>query len=181
MPADHDPQLVSDDYEAAIAAARAYCATIDARRTVEFDTFLVAVHRDVSELYARTLALALVEIDSSDAEYESPQTDVWTELYRDLQSLLGPLDTYREVYHPYQDEDAITGSLADALATVYEAALRAIAVAEKLPIADAAEALQLQFGITLGHHALDVMRAIHAHRFEPGHAPDDSPEAASSS
>lgn len=158
--------MTDPTFETALAAARAYCATIDQRRELELDAFLVAVHRTISALYATVLALP--EIEPPEADYPDGWSHAdWSVLYHDLQGLLGPLDHYREIFHPYEDESEppVVGSLADALADVYGVAVNALSIADQGMLTDAAFDLGLQFEIIAGHGAVDAMRAIDAHRF----------------
>ncbi len=157
-----DPTL-----EAALDAARTYCGAVDQRREMALEEFMVAVHRAASTFYAAVLALP----DMTPPEASYP--DRWPEvasvaLYHDLRDLLGPLDHYREVFNPYEDESQpVDGSLADGIVALYGAAVTAMSIADRATLTDAAFGLQLEFRIHSGHHAVDLLRAIHAHRFYP--------------
>lgn len=159
--------MADQRFETALAAARAYSAAIDGRREMDLERFLVAVHRAVSALYAAVLALP--DIEPSDTEYPDRWShDEWWALYHDLKDQLGPIDRYREIFNPYEDESKppVVGSLADAIADVYGSVVRAVRVADVGTLADAAFELQLEFEIKAGHYAVDALRAIQAHRFD---------------
>jgi hypothetical protein len=150
----------------ALAAAEAYVACIDRRHQMELDDWLVAVHRELAAFYA-----AILRIDWDDAgtedDHESSFSDAaWNVLYDDLGQLLGPINFAREVFDPYgpPDDEPVIDSVADALADVYREAMNALNIARHARI-DAGNELLLGFEIHSGHHAVDALRALHAHRF----------------
>jgi hypothetical protein len=162
--------------EAAIEAARVYCGVVERRDHLDLDAFLVAVHEASATLYRATMVLP--EIEPSSTEYPRLWShEEWARLYGELKVKLGRLDRYREIFDPYEDdsEEPVIGSLADSIADVYGEALRATRIANSGALTDAAWELQFHGEVHWGHHALDVMRAIHAHRFLPAAGGERTP------
>lgn len=124
----------------------------------------------MSDLYASAVALDWDD-EESDRRYANHfTTSDWQFLVTDLRRALGPIDMAWEVFDPYglAEKDPVQGSVADAMADVYGSASHALAIARTGSASDAANELITQLEIALGHHALDVMRALDAHRFHGG-------------
>jgi hypothetical protein len=111
--------------------------------------------------------LALSEAARTDRKYGETPYEEESALFDDLKHLLGPLDRYREIFHPYDDDEEppVIGSLADDIASVYGGATRALHIAADGSATDAAWELKFEFEVHGGRHALGAMRAIHMHRF----------------
>lgn len=90
---------------------------------------------------------------------------VWDSLYHDLQQRLGRLDLHTEIYHPYADDEPVTGSVAESMADVYVDLKAGLVLYDTGHMGDAVGEWRTNFEIHWGHHALDVLRALYAHEF----------------
>ncbi len=91
---------------------------------------------------------------------------MWESLHGDLQVRLGSVDVFTEVFHPYRDTDVVAGSLADSLADIYVDVRRGLELWDAGRANDAVAEWRMGLEIHWGHHALDVMRALHALQFD---------------
>jgi hypothetical protein len=135
--------------------ARRYCAEIEAvsqRTPIEF---LRRMNQLLPELYWRASLLPEVDPWADEDDDSEPDDDAESaaadfkpdsadangmdrfSAQRLLQALLGPLDVYRMVYDPFNDDTSITYVLSDDLASIYAA------VRERLDHPDADETKRL--------------------------------------
>jgi hypothetical protein len=165
--------------------AAAYCAFIERHADFAADALLQEAHRHLAGLYAAGLALPSTDVlfdeddeTIEDDECETPPfdgppdpdrfpSDEWMTLFRELGAQIGPANSYREIFDPYEPVDAedaeeVTGSLADDLADVYADLRTGLLKWER---GESGEALwEWRFGLDhhWGEHATGAMRALWA-------------------
>ena len=183
------------DVERFAELAAAYCALIERSTAIPADLVLHEAHWRLPELYSAALRLRdvwttpddLEDDDDSEAEDgddrlpptrlgEDPDTisgDEWMRLWRSLSSHLGDRKFYREMFAPYDFEEAepVVGDLADDLADIYRDLLRGLTKWRRGEYADAAWQWQFQFAAHWGEHTTSAIRALHALAFDHDFGP----------
>jgi hypothetical protein len=185
--------------------AAAYCVLIERASELPADTILHEAHWRLPELYSAALRLPDVwtlkldaseseEADDEEAEAEGPaegvgaytpdpdtiSTEEWMRLWRALGAQLGDRTHYREMFAPYDFEDAepVVGDLADDLADIYRDLLRGLAKWRRGEAEEAAWVWQFHFAAHWGEHTTSALRALHAlafdHDFGPPPLPSDA-------
>ena len=121
----------SSDRDAATDAfqrvAQVYCATINTCGQVPAKQFLVAIHRQLVDVYGRVLVLPPSDEihpgneESAHPSNTSPGLDSGAPEYEALMDQLGGNRWYFEVFDPWEldDNHAVAGDLADDLWDVY--------------------------------------------------------------
>ena len=173
--------------------AEAYCTFIE--RCVErpAEAVLREAHSRLPTLYAAALQLPDVWTDpdeedevkdddegSDDAAVSAtePQpgamtNDAWMELWRSLSKHLGDRKFYREMFAPYDLNEAepVVGDLADDFADIYRDLRRGLGKWRLGDSAGAAWEWQFHFAAHWGEHATSAIRALHALAFDHGLGP----------
>jgi hypothetical protein len=160
------------------AEAERFCALVEARSTVEFDTFLVDVHRSLAVLYTLGLALPPGDVlwdDANDDEADDDDAEIiievdpdrhsheeWDVLFKELGARLGARNAYREIFDPYESPNnpAVTGSLADDIADTYHDIRCGLRKWRRFETGEALWEWRFQFEIHWSEHALGAMRAL---------------------
>ena len=173
--------------------AEAYCAFIERFAEHPADAVLHEAHSRLPVLYAAALRLPDVCSDPADdgeAEHNEddseeiavvatkPQpgamtNDEWMELWRGLGKHLGDRKFYREMFAPYDFNEAepVVGDLADDLADIYRDIRRGLGKWRLGDSAGAAWEWQFHFAAHWGEHATSALRALHALAFDHGLGP----------
>lgn len=103
--------------------AREFCSIIDSAPGKTRSDFLVEIYEILPKLIAGAIGLPALSLEDSD-ESDNAGLGIRAELsqerlHKALTQKLGDWSTYRLVFDPTKDADAIYGSLADDLADIY--------------------------------------------------------------
>ena len=141
-----------------------FVALVDDHRKRPADELLVALYPVVCELIYRAALLPDVEPETHGLVAERMSHAEWVNLFRSLEGTLGRHNVYWLVFDPYEheDENLITGTLADDLADIYRD-LDLLQVRSAQNVSNDV-VWQWRFGFYehWGHHAVDVVRATQA-------------------
>ena len=164
--------------------AERFCSLVDSAATVDRTQFVLQIYRMLPELIDEAHRLPLIEFeddgddDSDVLPDESVETtwkqfmaraklrnQEWEPRYRALQEKLGDWDLYWLVFDPtdYKDHEAIRGSLADAIASIYCTLRKGIRLMEdrQAPAEDIIFEWRFNYYIDWGRHAIDALKTMH--------------------
>ena len=117
--------------------AKAFCELVERYADFSMQNFLQETHRALAGLYVSALSLpdfeVLFDISNDEANDDegkpinrTPDPDrrtheEWRVMFRELGVFLGPHNSYREVFDPYEppEEKEVVGSLADDISDIY--------------------------------------------------------------
>lgn len=138
-----------------VTHARRFCEFIERASELPVEQRLLTARAILLELYPAALRLPLLE--SPDGVEAGPDPDPprgWDGF--------GELDSYWEVFDPYEQSEAVTGSLSDDLLDVYRDLRRGLALWDGgAPRAAAVWEWRFSFEAHWGDHVVDALRALH--------------------
>jgi len=145
--------------------AETYCELIDSHKTMSKPLFLGKCLAILSRLSAA--GVQLPEFDCDEELYEKDMEkdgEEWERMFDDLSKKLGKMDKFQVVFDPYQDRKSVTGSLADALADVYQDLKNGIsALNNGASISNVGWQWRFDFWNHWGRHATEATAAIYSY------------------
>jgi hypothetical protein len=154
--ADHNAEIA--DRFAVIS--RRFCQVVDDAAGVDRSEFVAQIYQILPKLIDE--AVNLPEVESSGADYQSSSLqdrhEQWDRLYKSLKENLRDWDVYRQVFDPTKDSEAISGSLADDIADIYDDLKKALLCSRS---EDMIWEWRLLFQSHWGKHAIDALLVAH--------------------
>ena len=162
---EEDFDKLSTNSIAFIGLASEYCKAVEAARESEPDAFIGTMSRLLPRLYIVATDIKTIP-DADSYLYQSMDKDYYESVRHNMEMLLGPDDTYLEVFEAdmkYSDTP-ISASIAEGLADIYQEMFNFIASVRDVPnllanemISACKEDFESFWGMTL----CNVLRAIH--------------------
>lgn len=150
----------SDSGQAFAALATEYCSLVERRKRRSARALLRDVHRLLPRLYAEAICLK-PEKESDPPEGCRISHEEWQKLFGSLQSQLGFLVFYLEVFDPYVgNEEPVLADLADDLADIYRDLKDGLTLWESGHRVAAVNSWEEDFRIHWSEHASGAIRAL---------------------
>jgi len=154
--------------------ARRFCSVVENALGMDRTDLLTQIYPLLPKLIDEAINLPDVELSDSDDQIEETgrqaprvktrlNVEEWDKLYNALQEKLGNWDSYRHVFDPNEDDEAIMGSLADDIADIYRD-LKEGLVPNETQQPQPEEIIwkwRLLFYSHWGQHAIDALLVIH--------------------
>jgi hypothetical protein len=159
--------------------AEQFCTAVEQRVQYDLDSFLQRVHDLLPRLYVHGLELPHTNVlfsdsgqveEELDAAHQIPEyvpdpdagdIEEWRTLFHALTDELGTHCNYREVFDPYsEDEEEVTGSLADDLADIYRELRSGLRKWKRGQTGAALWDWRFGFESHWGEHATGALRAL---------------------
>jgi len=150
--------------------ARRYCSVVDSAPRMERAEFLLEIYRLLPCLVDEATKLPDVEYDDdveSDERSARPRVRLTeqqsTNLYHLLKEKLGDWDSYRKVFDPTSNEEAIPGSIADDVADIYRDLKEGSVLSERHQASpeNVIFLWRFLFYSHWGKHAIDALEVLH--------------------
>ena len=143
--------------------ASRFCSVVDSAPSLERSEFAAQVYRMLPRLIDAAIGLPNVQLSDDPNLAVRRKTEEWNRLYISLKEKLEGWDSYRQVFDPTQDAEAIYGSLADDIADIYGDLKRALVLREtpRFRPEDLIWECRLAFHSHWGKHAMDALLTIH--------------------
>lgn len=134
-----------------VDAAEAFRALVDQQRSFETEPALVRLTKSIAELYAASLALP----SASPTDTEPPPDVTLPEGI-----VVGPEDTYWEVFDPYDQSEPVVGSLTDDVQDIYRDVVVGLVLFHRGEVENAVWTWAFNRKNHWGDHAVDALRAL---------------------
>lgn len=152
-----DAAALADEFA---QAARRYSVLVEGDLPDARAVFIVRVREALADLYLHGVRLPAVEPDDTEWGPDEAAFATWQLLYERLSSYLGDVNTYWEVFDPYERSEPVSPALADDLADVVTDLQPGLEYAAKGFIHSALWDWRWRFWFHWGHHAVDALRAL---------------------
>jgi hypothetical protein len=154
--------------------ANRFCSVVDSAPKIERADLLFQIYRILPKVIDEAISVPdVTPSDSNDGIDGTSQVPVrtkhrqsleeWSQLYNLLKEKLVDWDSYRQVFDPTRDNEAIFGTLADDLADIYRNLKEGIVASEshRARPEDVIWSWRFSFYSHWGKHAMDALLAIH--------------------
>lgn len=134
------------------ARARRFCAFVEGAASLSLDERLRVARELLAELVHAGCRVPLGEPDGPEADRVQPPSG-WPGF--------GEVETYWEIFDPYEEAPLVAGSLSDDVLDVYLDVRLGLQLFDDGHVGSAAFEWRLLFDSHWGDHAVDALRALH--------------------